>query len=168
MIQFLSNFSKFPFFLYVFAFFLIYSLTSNMRIMSLDVGTKRIGIAVSDEMGITANGIETLKRTETKNDILKLKNLTSELKIEKMVIGIPYNTDGTVSKNGEIIKKFSNKIEKELSLPIVFINETFTTADAEKYLLEANMSRKKRKKVIDKLSAVIILQEYLEQIRQQA
>lgn len=138
-----------------------------MRIMSLDVGTKRIGIAVSDEMGITANGIETLKRTETKKDIVKLKNLISELKIEKIVIGVPYNTDGTVSINGEIIKKFSNKIEKELSLPIVFINETLTTADAEKYLLEANMSRKKRKKVIDKLSAVIILQEYLEQIRQQ-
>ena len=77
-----------------------------MRIMSLDVGTKRIGIAVSDEMGITANGIETLKSTETNNDILKLKNLTSELEIEKMVIGIPYNTDGTVSKNGEIWRSF--------------------------------------------------------------
>jgi len=135
--------------------------------MSLDVGSKRIGIAVSDEMGITANGIETLKRSETKKDIVKLKNLISELKIEKIVIGVPYNTDGTVSINGEIIKKFSKKLEKEISPPIVYINETFTTADAEKYLLEANMSRKKRKKVIDKLSAVIILQEYLEQIRQQ-
>lgn len=136
-----------------------------MKYMSLDVGTKRIGIAVSDEMGITANGLETLKRSETKKDIIKLQNLCSELKIEKIVIGIPYNTDGTISKNGESIKNFSKKLEKELSLPIDFINETFTTADAEKYLLEANMSRKKRKNVIDKLSAVIILQEYLEQNR---
>jgi putative Holliday junction resolvase len=135
--------------------------------MSLDVGTKRIGIAVSDEMGITANGLETLKRSEVKKDILKLKNLTSELKIEKIVIGLPFDTDGKISKNGQLIKKFSHKLEKELSLPIVYINETFTTADAEKYLLEANMSRKKRKKVIDKLSAVIILQEYLEQNRRQ-
>jgi putative Holliday junction resolvase len=135
--------------------------------MSLDVGTKRIGIAVSDEMGITANGLETLKRSEVKKDILKLKNLTSELKIEKIVIGLPFDTDGKISKNGQLIKKFSNKLEKELSLPIDYINETFTTAEAEKYLLEANMSRKKRKKVIDKLSAVIILQEYLDQHRQQ-
>ena len=136
-----------------------------MKIMSLDVGTKRIGIAVSDEMGITANGLETLKRTETKKDILKLKNLTTELKIEKIVVGIPFNTDGSISKNGQLIKNFAIKIEKELSLPIDYINETFTTVDAEKYLLEANMSRNKRKKVIDKLAAVIILQEYLEQNR---
>ncbi len=137
-----------------------------MKIMSLDIGTKRIGIAVSDEMGITANGIETLKRSETKKDILKIKDIASELKVEKLVIGIPYNTDGSISKNGQMIKKFSEKLEKELSLPVVYINETFTTMDAESYLLEANMSRKKRKKVIDKLSAVIMLQEYLEQNRQ--
>ncbi len=136
-----------------------------MKIMSLDVGTRRIGIAVSDELGITANGLQTLKRTDRKNDILKLKNICSDLGIEKIVVGIPYNTDGQISKNGEIIKKFAEKLEKELSLPVDYINETFTTADAQRYLLEANMSRKKRKKVIDKLSAVIMLQEYLEQHR---
>ncbi|NIP30755.1 MAG: Holliday junction resolvase RuvX [Candidatus Dadabacteria bacterium] len=134
--------------------------------MSLDVGTKHIGIAVSDELGITANGLETLKRSGIKKDFLKLKNIVSELNIERIVVGIPYNTDGTISKSGESIKKFAIKLEKELSLPVDYVNETFTTIDAEKYLLEANMSRKKRKRVIDKLSAVIILQEYLEQKRQ--
>ncbi len=137
-----------------------------MKIMSLDVGTKHIGIAVSDELGITANGLETLKRSGIKKDFLKLKNIVSELNIERIVVGIPYNTDGTISKSGESIKKFAIKLEKELSLPVDYVNETFTTIDAEKYLLEANMSRKKRKRVIDKLSAVIILQEYLEQKRQ--
>lgn len=136
-----------------------------MKIMSLDVGTKRIGIAVSDELGITANGLQTLKRTDNKSDIKKLKNLCSELNVEKVIVGIPYNTDGQISKNGQVIKNFSEKLRKELSLPVDYINEAFTTMDAQQYLLEANMSRKKRKKVIDKLSAVIMLQEYLEQQR---
>ncbi|HSG31130.1 MAG TPA: Holliday junction resolvase RuvX [Thermodesulfobacteriota bacterium] len=134
--------------------------------MSLDVGTKRIGIAVSDELGITANGLQTLKRTDNKSDIKKLKNLCSELNVEKVIVGIPYNTDGQISKNGQVIKNFSEKLRKELSLPVDYINEAFTTMDAQQYLLEANMSRKKRKKVIDKLSAVIMLQEYLEQMRE--
>lgn len=137
-----------------------------MKIMSLDVGTKRIGIAVSDELGITANGLQTLKRTDNKSDIKKLKNLCSELNVEKVIVGIPYNTDGQISKNGQVIKNFSEKLRKELSLPVDYINEAFTTMDAQQYLLEANMSRKKRKKVIDKLSAVIMLQEYLEQMRE--
>ncbi len=134
--------------------------------MSLDVGTKRIGIAVSDELGITANGLQTLKRTDNKSDFVKLKNLCNELNIEKVVVGIPYNTDGQISKNGQLIKNFAEKLKKELSLPVDYINEAFTTMDAQQYLLEANMSRKKRKKVIDKLSAVIMLQEYLEQMRE--
>jgi len=133
-----------------------------MRILALDVGTKTIGVAVSDELGITANGVKTLKRITAKGDIQELKELVREFKPAKILIGLPYNSDGSVSKRGEQILKFSKQIEKSLSIPIVYWDESFSTVNAEKYLLEANLSRKKRKKVIDKMAAVYILKEYLD------
>lgn len=136
-----------------------------MKILCLDVGEKRIGLAVSDELGIIANGLGTIRRKDTKTDISKLKNICTQLSIDKILIGVPYNIDGSVSRNGEKIIKLAKKIEAETALPVDYINEAYTTVDAQKYLLEADMSRKKRKKVIDKLSAVIMLQEYLEQQR---
>lgn len=136
-----------------------------MKILCLDVGEKRIGLAVSDELGIIANGLGTIRRKDIKTDISKLKNICTQLSIDKILIGVPYNIDGSVSRNGEKIIKLAKKIEAETALPVDYINEAYTTVDAQKYLLEADMSRKKRKKVIDKLSAVIMLQEYLEQQR---
>ena len=133
-----------------------------MRILALDVGTKTIGVAVSDELGITANGVKTLKRITAKGDIQELKELVVEFKPAKILIGLPYNSDGSVSKRGEQILKFSKQIENSLSIPIVYWDESFSTVNAEKYLLEANLSRKKRKKVIDKMAAVYILKEYLD------
>ncbi len=133
-----------------------------MRILALDVGTKTIGVAVSDELGITANGVKTLKRITAKGDIQELKELVVEFKPAKILIGLPYNSDGSVSKRGEQILRFSKQIENSLSIPIVYWDESFSTVNAEKYLLEANLSRKKRKKVIDKMAAVYILKEYLD------
>lgn len=133
-----------------------------MRILALDIGTKTIGVAVSDELGITANGVKTLKRITAKGDIQELKELVDELRPAKILIGLPYNSDGSVSKRGEQILKFSKQIEKSLSIPIVYWDESFSTVNAEKYLIEANLSRKKRKKVIDKMAAVYILKEYLD------
>ncbi len=133
-----------------------------MRILALDVGTKTIGVAVSDELGITANGVKTLKRITAKGDIQELKELVVEFKPAKILIGLPYNSDGSLSKRGEQILRFSKQIENSLSIPIVYWDESFSTVNAEKYLLEANLSRKKRKKVIDKMAAVYILKEYLD------
>jgi len=133
-----------------------------MRILALDVGTKTIGVAVSDELGITANGVKTLRRVTPKGDIQELKELVLEFKPAKILIGLPYNSDGSLSKRGEQILKFSKQIENSLSIPIVYWDESFSTVNAEKYLLEANLSRKKRKKVIDKMAAVYILKEYLD------
>ncbi|MEE9214415.1 MAG: Holliday junction resolvase RuvX [Thermodesulfobacteriota bacterium] len=133
-----------------------------MRILALDVGTKTIGVAVSDELGITANGVKTLKRVTPKGDIQELKELVVEFKPAKILIGLPYNSDGSLSKRGEQILRFSKQIENSLSIPIVYWDESFSTVNAEKYLLEANLSRKKRKKVIDKMAAVYILKEYLD------
>ncbi len=137
-----------------------------MRTLALDVGTKTIGVAVSDELGITANGVTTIKRKDLKHDLDELTAIIEEYKPEEILVGVPYLEDGSVSKRGEQILKFSDKIAARFSLPVVHWDESFSTVHAEEKLIESNMSRKKRKKVIDKMAAVFILQEYLESKRQ--
>ncbi len=132
-----------------------------MRILALDVGTKTIGVAVSDELKITANGVKTINRKNETNDINELKSLVGEYSPEKIVVGLPYRMDGSLGERGQNIEKFAKKIESKIKLPLEFWDESFSTVNAEKALIEGNMSRKKRKKVIDKMAAVIILQDYL-------
>ncbi len=136
-----------------------------MRTLALDVGTKTIGVAVSDELGITANGITTIQRKNLKNDLSELSAIIEEYKPGEIVVGVPYLMDGSVNERGEQILKFSDKIAEAFSLPIIHWDESFSTVHAEEKLIEADMSRKKRKKVIDKIAAVFILQEYLESKR---
>jgi putative Holliday junction resolvase len=136
-----------------------------MRTLALDVGTKTIGVAVSDEYGITANGLTTIKRRNMKNDLDALSRIIDEYKPSEILIGIPYNIDGEISERGKGILKFANILKKTFSLHVELWDESFSTADAEKVLLEANLSRKKRTRVIDKMAAVVILQDYLEQKR---
>ena len=136
-----------------------------MRTLALDVGTKTIGVAVSDELGITANGITTIKRTGLENDLNELYILVKEYKPGEIVIGVPYLMDGSVGERGQQILNFAEKIREAFSLPVEFWDESFSTVHAEKKLIEGNISRKKRKKVIDKIAAVFILQEYLESKR---
>lgn len=133
-----------------------------MRILSLDVGTKTIGVAVSDELGITANGITTVKRKNIRSDLKELREIIDQYDPGEIVIGIPYKADGTLSQRGQDILTFSEKVKKSFHKPVVLWDESFSTVKAEKKMLEADLSRKKRKKVIDKMAAVIILQEYLE------
>lgn len=136
-----------------------------MRTLALDVGTKTIGVAVSDEHGITANGITTIKRTTMKNDLDALSGIIEEYKPSEILVGIPYNIDGAISQRGKGILKFAEILKRTFSLHIELWDESYSTADAEKVLLEANLSRRKRKRVIDKMAAVFILREYLEQKR---
>jgi len=136
-----------------------------LRTLALDVGTKTIGIAVSDELGITANGITTIRRKSLRDDLNELDILVKEYKPGEILVGVPYQMDGSVSKRGEQILKFAEKIKSTFALPVVFWDESYSTVHAEEKLIEANMSRKKRKKVIDKVAAVFILQEYLESKR---
>jgi len=136
-----------------------------LRTIALDVGTKTIGVAVSDELGITANGITTIKRKNLKQDLNELDILIQEYKPEEILVGVPYNMEGGVSKRGDQILKFADKIKAAFSLRVVFWDESYSTVNAEEKLIQANMSRKKRKKVIDKMAAVFILQEYLESKR---
>jgi len=135
-----------------------------MRIMGLDVGIKRIGIAISDEMGWTAQGHSVLVRGKPKDDLQKLADLCAEYKIEKIVLGFPRNMNGTVGPKGEEIQEFGRELEEYLSLPLDYWDERLTTVAAQRVLLEANVSRQKRKGVIDKLAAVNILQGYLDRL----
>jgi putative Holliday junction resolvase len=136
-----------------------------LRTLALDVGTKTIGVAVSDELGITANGITTIRRKSLKDDLSELDILVKEYKPGEILVGVPYQMDGSVSKRGGQILKFAYKIKSTFALPVVFWDESYSTVHAEEKLIEANLSRKKRKKVIDKVAAVFILQEYLESKR---
>lgn len=133
-----------------------------MRIMGLDVGEKRIGIAVSDPMGWTAQGHSVLTRGKLQDDIEHLGQLCAEYKVDKIVLGFPLNMNGTVGPKGEEIQEFGKMVQEALNLPLEYWDERLTTVAAQKVLLEANMSRRKRKGVIDKVAAVHILQGYLD------
>ena len=133
-----------------------------MRIMGLDVGEKRIGIAISDEMGWTAQGHSVLVREKLSRDLVKLAALCTEYEIERIVIGFPRNMNGTVGPKGVEIEKFGRVVQEHLDLPLEYWDERLTTVAAERVLLEANVSRQKRKAVIDMLAAVNILQGYLD------
>jgi putative holliday junction resolvase len=135
-----------------------------MRILGLDVGTKTVGIALSDELGWTAQGLKTLKINEEKNlfGFDEIGQLIKEYDISKVVIGLPKNMNGSIGPRGEASQRYAQEIEERFSVPTVLWDERLTTMAAERVLLEADVSRKKRKKVIDKMAAVMILQGYLD------
>ncbi|WLD92190.1 Holliday junction resolvase RuvX [Alkalihalobacillus sp. AL-G] len=134
-----------------------------MRTLGLDVGTKTIGIAVSDGLGWTAQGLETYKRKGNLSDDLSyIRDLVTKNDITKIVVGFPKNMNGTVGPSGEMCQEFAGSIEETLNVPTVLWDERLTTAAAQRMLIEADVSRKKRKGVIDKMAAVLILQGYLD------
>jgi len=133
-----------------------------MRTLALDIGTKTIGVAVSDEVGIVANGVTTIKRKDLKRDLDLIGDVIREYHPNEILVGMPYNTDGAISERGKSILIFVNALKRTFLLPVQIWDESYSTADADEVLLEADLSRKKRKKVIDKMAAVFILQRYLE------
>lgn len=137
-----------------------------MRVMGLDVGSKTVGVAVSDLLGWTAQGIETVQIREAKNELGfdRLKELIDEYEIEKIVVGLPKNMDGSIGQRAEQSLFYGEQLETLFGLPVIYQDERLTTMQATRMLIEeGNTSRKKRKKVIDKLAAVMILQNYLDQ-----
>ena len=134
-----------------------------LRIMALDIGEKRIGIAVSDPLGITAQGIETYHRTDDlEQDIAYLVKLASGYKPVKLVFGLPRNMDGSYGFQAQITREFADAVLAKWDGDHAFQDERLTTASARRVLIEADMSREKRKQVIDKVAAVVILQSYLD------
>ena len=130
-----------------------------MRILALDVGTKTIGIAVSDELQLSSNGIKTINRKALSNDLDEIGIVIDEYKPVEIVVGLPYREDGTLGKRGKEIEDFSKKIGNRFNIPVVYFDESYSTVFAEKALLEADLSRKKRKKIIDKVAAAVILSD---------
>ncbi|WP_181444609.1 Holliday junction resolvase RuvX [Bacillus sp. 03113] len=135
-----------------------------MRVMGLDVGSKTVGVAVSDALGWTAQGIETIKINEDENEFgfERIGILIKEHEVSKIVVGLPKNMNGSIGFRGEASQEYASKLEQLFGLPVVLWDERLTTMAAERLLLEADVSRKKRKKVIDKMAASIILQGYLD------
>lgn len=139
-----------------------------MRLMGLDIGSNTIGIAISDELEITAQGLKTIKRQSMEEDLKEINSIIAEFKIEKIVVGLPKNMDGTLGKQAEMVFQWIKASQKKIHPPMVTWDERLTTVEATKVLLEADLSRKKRKRVIDKLAAVLILQGYLDQSRKRS
>lgn len=136
-----------------------------MRCLSLDIGDKTIGIAVSDPFGLTAQGVKTIRRTSKKNDIAELAALISQYEVETLIIGLPKNMDGTEGERCELVRKFAAKVKDAYpAVEQIFWDERLTTVAAENFLISADVSRSKRKKVIDKMAAVYILQSYLDSL----
>lgn len=133
-----------------------------MRVLGLDVGERRIGVAVCDELGLTAQGIGVIKRNGLNQDIKSIEDLIKQYNVSKIVLGIPKNMNGTLGPQGESVKNFGEKIRKDLRIIVDYWDERLTTVEAERTLIDADLSRKKRKGVIDKLAAVLILQSYLD------
>lgn len=135
-----------------------------MRILGLDVGQKTIGVAISDPLGFTAQGITTIRREKKSKDIEELKKICDEYKVETIVIGMPKNMNGTIGFAGEKIQEFAELIKEEIGIKIEFWDERLTTVAAHRAMLEADLSRGKRKKIVDKIAASYILQGYLDRI----
>ncbi|MGB9629590.1 MAG: Holliday junction resolvase RuvX [Thermodesulfobacteriota bacterium] len=136
-----------------------------MRLIGLDIGTHTIGVAISDELKVTAQGLKTIRRKTMEEDLNEILTLISEYKIDKIVVGLPKNMDGTLGKQAKMVFQWIKNSKERITVPIVTYDERLTTMEASKVLLQADLSRKKRKRVIDKLSAILILQGYLNQGR---
>jgi len=134
-----------------------------MRAMSLDVGTKTIGIATSDLMWMIANGVETIRRTSVERDFTRIGELIKEHEVSTLVVGYPKNMNGSIGERAQICEAFAEELRNRFpTCKVVLWDERLSTVAAEKVLVDADMRRNKRKKIIDMMAAVVILQNYLD------
>lgn len=130
--------------------------------MGLDVGNKTIGVAISDPLLLTAQGLKTISRESNKRDIEEIEDIINKYKITKIIVGFPKNMNNTIGPQGEKVLSFVDKLKKRVNIDIILEDERLTTMAAERILIEGDVSRKNRKKVIDKVAASYILQTYLD------
>ena len=142
-----------------------------MRIMGLDYGSKTVGVAISDPLCITAQGIETIQRKEEnklRKTLARIKELVKEYEVEKIVLGFPKNMNNTIGDRAEKSLELKEMLERRTGLPVIMWDERLTTVEAERTLIESNVRRENRKKYVDKIAAVFILQGYLDSLSCQA
>jgi putative Holliday junction resolvase len=130
--------------------------------MGLDVGDKTIGIALSDELALTAQPFKTLKRKGEVEDLLTIRRIVDERGISAVIVGLPKNMDGTIGRQARRVMAFAERIKATLDVPVVHWDERLSTVAAERILIQADVSRAKRKEHVDKLAATVILQGYLD------
>jgi putative Holliday junction resolvase len=133
------------------------------RVLGIDFGEKRLGLALSDESRTLASPLAVYERKDLQSDLRFLSDLIFRYQITEIVLGLPLNMDGSLGPKAQQVLEFKRALEESLKLPVHTFDERFTTAEAERALLEANMSRRKRKAKRDALAAVLILQGYLQQ-----
>lgn len=134
----------------------------EIRILALDVGEKRIGLAVSDPLGITAQGISVLTRQNRETDLARLREVAQEYQVQEILVGLPRHMDGRPGKQAEAVLELARTLGDSLGIPVTPWDERLTTMQAERVLLEADLSRQRRRRVVDQVAAVLILQSYLE------
>lgn len=135
-----------------------------MRILGLDIGDKRIGIALSDELKLTAQALEVVDRQEGR-ELEYLRSLVARYRIGRVVVGLPRNMNGSLGPQAEKVMAYARELERSLPVPVVLWDERLTTAAAEKVLIKGDTSRRRRKKVIDKVAAAFMLQSYLDRLQ---
>ena len=136
-----------------------------MRIIGLDYGTKTVGVAVSDSLGITAQAVETITRKEEnklRQTLARIEALIDEYNVEEIVVGLPKNMNNTIGERAEACRDFAEKLERRTGLPVIMWDERLTTVSADNVLKECGVRRENRKAVVDKIAAVFILQGYLD------
>ena len=134
-----------------------------MRYLGLDLGSRTLGVAVSDKTGMIASSYKTIRHNEDYDELLyEVRSLVNELEIDAIVLGFPKNMNNTIGPKGELSLDFKSKLENMLSIPIILQDERLTTKIANDMLIGGNVSRKNRKKVVDSIAATIILQTYLD------
>ena len=134
---------------------------ARVRVLGLDVGSRTIGVAVSDELGMAAHGVTTLARRGTVKDVVQVQDLVRKYSVTKLIVGMPYEIDGTMGRRAERVKVFYDALAAA-GLAVDECDERFSTVEATETLLQANMSRAKRKEVIDQMAAQVILQRWLD------
>ena len=138
-----------------------------MRVMGLDYGSKTVGVAISDPLGITAQGIETIERKEEnklRKTLARIEELVKEYEVEKIVLGFPKNMNNTIGDRAEKSLELKAMLERRIGIPVIMWDERLTTVEAERTLIESNVRRENRKKYVDKIAAVFILQGYLDSL----
>jgi len=135
-----------------------------VRIIGFDYGDSRIGVAVSDLLGLTAQSVGLIAEKNFEKQVIKVLEYCDEYKAEKIVLGMPKNMNGTIGERGEKTQLFADALRKKTSVPIIFWDERLTTSAAHRTLSESNVSGKKRKGILDKIAAVFILQGYLDSL----
>jgi len=137
---------------------------AGTRIMALDPGTKRIGVALSDELGWTAQPLETFERRTLAQDVAHIQRLVREHEVREIVMGLPIRLNGSLGPEAERVQQFIQQLEQSLTVPVVAWDERLTTKSAEALLIQANVSRRKRKGIVDRIAAAILLQSYLQSL----